>query len=269
MSKYNLTFLVDSNPDSGSSNLRENGSVFDVPMNPPLIIPRNAHNIYLEVKNATVWWSVPNVSELIGNNMFKLRYQGITVQFPIPTGLYSYSDLSVQLQVLISNYSNGAIPEDVIELVALIAENKIAIKINYADVDIDFTIADSVRTLIGFEAQIISVGVAATVPVNIVAENIAEFNSINYFLISAPSLVSRGLNFNSVYKSIIARVPINVSPNSQIQYDPRQTYRIPANELAGCDYSNLTFRLTDDKGLPVDTRTEYWSCLFIIHYEVN
>lgn len=265
MKRSNITLLIDSNPATGSQNLRNNGSTFDVVMVPNLKLPTDAENIYLEVKNATVWWSVPNVSANIGNNRFKITYNAVDYEFTIPDGLYSYSDLSLQIQVQVNNISAGVVPADVISLVVLNAENKIGIKFNYINTSVDFTIVNSVRGILGFNAEVVSSG--GTVPVVQVAQNIANFNTINYFLVSAPTLLSSGLSFNSIYNSIIARIPINVPPNSQIQYDPRQTYKISANELAGINLSALTFNLTDDSGRFVDTRGEYWSVMFTIHYE--
>ncbi len=150
---------------------------------------------------------------------------------------------------------------------------KVVIRFNYATTQIDFrdaTSSTNFRELLGFESELVPSAGLTTGVEFVVAENIAQFNNIEYFLIKCPTLCSRGLNFNSIYSGIIARVLIDdVAPNSQIAFDPRQTYKIPCNEISGGDFTQISFILADNNDNIIDTRGEKWSVLFQLHYQVH
>lgn len=261
--KYNYTLLVSSNPATGAINISDDGSTFSVEMDRPLHIPKEASNIYVEVLNAEIWWNIPNIK--IGvNDQFKITHLAVDYTITIPQGLYDVNTLNAKLNVLIFN-ATGV--EDLIELIPDTSESKIIIQYNFATTQVDFTIANSLREILGFNSSLVPL-VPTTGQQFEIAPNVANFNQVNYFLIKAPTLLSRGLNFNSVYSGIIARVLINVAPNSQILYDPQNAYKISANELAGIDLTTLNFVLTDDQNRNVETQGEFWSMIFYIHYEV-
>lgn len=265
--KYKITFLADSNPTTGGSNLREKGSVFDVVLDRPMIIPRKADNISLVVKNASIWWTVPNIGPDLGNNVFIYTKNNIEYRLELGEGLYSLTDLDETISLELQAQSEGAITADEIRFEPVTAENKVAIILTEDGASVDFTQENSLRFILGFEAEVLTKTNAGADEV-FIGENVAAFNTISYFLIACPTLLSRGLNFNSSYRGIMARVPIDVSPGSLINYDPRQSYAISANELAGGDFTRLTFQLLDNSFNMVNTLGEYWSVLFEITYEI-
>lgn len=278
MSKL-LTFLASSRVDNPNVLVRNQGASFDITLDRPIIIPQNAKDIYLEVKNATIWWSVPNIEEGVNNILTLLFDRGggdglETFRLEIPTGLYDVTNLSNKIGQLLNDLNVDQalapqIPLDLIKLLSDTSENKIVIEFNYVDTRIDFTVAKSINFILGFEERFVPEGgLTAIVPDFETGDVIAAFNTVDYFLISCPSLANYGLNFNSVYNSIIARVLIDVPPNSQINYDPRQTYLINVDSIAGNILHALTFNLLDDKGNLVNTRGEEWSVLFTIRYKL-
>lgn len=278
MSKL-LTFLASSRSANPNVEVRNQGASFDITLDRPIIIPEHAKDIYLEVKNATIWWSVPNIVEGV-NNILTIKFDRgggaflETFTLEIPTGLYDVTNLSNKIAQLINDLNvDGAlmpqIPLDLLKLLSDSAENKIVIEFNYPDTQLDFTVGKSINVILGFNERLVPAGgVTLIVPDFETGDVIAAFNTIDYFLISCPSLANYGLNFNSVYNSLIARVLIDVAPNSQINYDPRQTYLINVDSIAGNVFHALTFNLLDDKGNLVNTRGEEWSVLFTIRYNL-
>ena len=182
MIKYNIPMLASSDPDSGAKNISSDGSTFQIILDRPLTIPQNAHNIYLEAKNATVWWTVPNIIKGL-NDKFYIEHLGTPYVTTIPEGLYGVTDLSNKISSLLFNLG---LPIDLIELLPDTAENKVVIQFNYAGTQIDFqdnTALNNFRELLGFDSKLVPV--PATIASEFVtADNIAAFNTINYFLIS-------------------------------------------------------------------------------------
>ena len=66
----------------------------------------------------------------------------------------------------------------------------------------------------------------------------------------------------------MCRVDVRGNINTKIEYDPNQVPVIPAPELRGIDMSSLSFQLVNQENELVDTRGEYWSVIFEIHYDM-
>lgn len=262
---YNIPFLA----SATSSNTTNNGGVINIELDRPLIVPNGADNIYIEVKNATIWNNVPNIVAGV-NDQFIIEFATTVHTVTIPEGIYTVSTLTDKINIILNN--DGVSVVDLIKLIPDDSEGKIVIRFNYATTQIDFrdaTSSTNFRELLGYNSELVPSVLTVGVEFDI-ADNIAQFNNLEYFLIKCPTLCSRGLNFNSVYSGIIARVLIeNVAPNSQITYDPRQTYKIPCNEIHGGDFTSISFILTDNNDNIINTKGELWSVLFMLHFETH
>lgn len=267
---YVLTYSFDSNPNTGAVNRNALGSEFSVDLETPLIVPKEAENINVKVKNANVWFVTPNITLGI-NSKFSLTYNAINYTIDVPTGLYDVDTLSARIQTQLNIASAGVTPVDIIQLLPDIALNSVVIQINYYNVDIDFrdnTVPNNIRGILGFGSVLINGPVAGVLPTYFEGAETARFNNTDYYLIKSSSLVTRGLSINSTYDGILARIDINVSVNSKIVYDPRQVPEIPAPELRGIDLSTLSFQLTNQLNELVDTRGENYNITFEIHYDL-
>ena len=270
-----ITFLADSDPANGASNINSTGSEFTIDLETPLIIPKNAKNCNIVTKRAIVWFVTPNIT-LGKNSKFRLTYDGNTYTIDIPTGLYDVDTLSSKIQAELNLASNGVVPVDIIQLLPDIAENKVLIQFNYYNTLVDFRddqVPNNVRGVLGFNSKLITgyTDPPGTDPIPFYEEGdtVARFNATDYYLIKCTNLVTRGLCRNDRYFGILAEVDVDVSVNSKIVYDPRQIPIIPAPELRGVDLSSLTFQLVNQNNQLVDTRGEYWRILFEIHYDVE
>ncbi len=263
--EYHLPILVSSDEKQGAENVTSDGSSFEIYFERPIIIPHKAKNVYITVQEATVWNVVANIITNV-NDRFELSYFDgfITVAFnvQIPQGLYDLPNLDDTLNRL---FVNAGSPSNLITLVADSATGKVVIDINVLAPEtilLDFTISNSVRDIIGFNSQIIA---AQSGPVGVVSDNVARFNTIDYFLIHT-SIVGRGLRIGDSYNNTIAQVLIDSVPGNQIISRPFNPPQIPSQEIAGNKISSAQFWLTDQSNNRVDTNGEFFSARMVIHY---
>lgn len=264
-----ISFIVNSNPASGAINLSNNGSQFQVQLEEPLVIPKDAMNINLSVEEATVWWTVPNISASIGNNQMYITGQpqsgGAPQQYIITLedGLYDLSGLEQAIHREL--YSAGAThtPSPLISLTADEATQRVGIIFNYNDVSVDFTPTNTPREILGFDSR--NIGPFILFPHTELGDSVARFNQINSFLIHS-DLVGRGIRINNKYNQTISQVLIDVPAGSQIISQPRHPSKCNAPELADRKISQFRMWLTDENDNLVDTNGEYWSVRMVLHY---
>lgn len=268
-----LSFVVSSDTSQGAINKSADGSTFEVQLDEALNIPRDAVNVNLAVEEATVWWTVPNILTGVNDTMYVFGDDNQAIPVPqlfvitIPKGLYDLTllnnSIQFQLEAAGARVLSGTTPLPLISLFADNATQKVAIRFNYTNVYVDFSPFGTPREILGFDA--IQYGPFAGAPLNQLAPNVAQFNTVDYFLIAC-DLVSRGIRFNNRYNQIISQVLIDVAPGSQIVSTPFNPSRVAVNELAGAKRSNLRFRLTDNLLRPVDTNGEDWTARIVIRY---
>lgn len=268
-----ISIVVTSDTTQGAINKSTDGSSFEVQLDEALEIPKDAVNISLTVEEATVWWTVPNIITGINDTLYIFGDDNQAVPVPqlfvitIPKGLYDLSllnnSIQSQLELAGARVLDGVNPLPLISLFADNSTQKVIIRFNYTNVYVDFAPTGTPRILLGFDA--VQYGPFAGAPINELAPNVAEFNTVDYFLI-ASDLVSRGIRFNNRYNQIVSQVLIDVAPGSQIVSTPFNPSRVNVNELAGAKRSNLRFRLTDNLLRPVDTNGEDWTARIVIRY---
>ena len=77
---------------------------------PPLVIPKNAVNPYVEVLSSQIWWNSPNINST--NNTLNFTLGGIARQWVADTGLYSVDDIRIApLSMLLDKMSSDQIKE--------------------------------------------------------------------------------------------------------------------------------------------------------------
>jgi hypothetical protein len=262
--KFFISRDFNSDPQAGAQNISDLGSSFDVFLNPPLHIPHKAKNIYLIVDSATIWYNTPNINEGANNN-FRIIYDSTTYDIVLPTGLYTVDSLSNKIRFALSNQG---LPEDLIVLFGDISEDKAVIEFNYPDTQIDFTINNSIRDILGFDSRFVPLAPTVNVPLFETGDTVAKFNNIEFYYIKS-SLLSRGLATNSDYSGILAKILIDVDVGSQIKHKPFKNFYISASELTGANLTRINFQLTDDKNQLINTREQPFSITFQIQYEVD
>ena len=259
MISLDIPFLADS---SSGQQVSADGSRFQIQLDDPLQIPNNALSCYVSVQESTIWNTVPNILSGVNNHFYIDEGAGF-VDVTIPQGLYDLPSLESACD---REYVSLGGTTGLFAFVGDDSTQKVIIQINVAGVQIDLTQADTFRDIIGFDSQLVpaapSVGYYTQS-----AENVANFNTINYFLIHS-DLVSEGIRFNNSYDQIIAKVSITTPPGSLIVDTPNVPPRSPASNLIGITKNVIRFRLTDQNGAAVNTAGESWSCRIQIEYSM-
>ena len=265
------TILVSSDPELGAFNISPDGSRFEINLEDPIAVPKEAVNCTVTVEESTVWWTVPNIITGVNDKLYVYGDDNQLVPVPqlftltIPQGLYDLNGINTAILTQLEQQGARTNPSPLINLIADNNTQKVIIRFNYTNVYVDFSQPNTFKDILGFEANIY--GPFAVVPTNVLADNVAAFNTINYFLISS-DLVNKGLRFNNTYAGIITQVLITASPGSQIVSTPFNPSRIQSEELIGAKRTNIRFNLTDDRLRPVNTNGEYFSCRIVIKYMI-
>ena len=133
MIQYNQSYIFSSAPENGAKNRSATGDSFQVQLSQPITLPREAQNATLEVVQADIWNTVPNISLLKGNNKFRfsvgeiVSLETITMQ----DGLYSVGALN---SFLSRELVGLGYPADLINLVGDGATQKIIITFSQEDI---------------------------------------------------------------------------------------------------------------------------------------
>jgi hypothetical protein len=262
-----ISIIVSSNPDLGAVNRSPDGSYFEIQLQDSIQIPENALNCTLAVEESSIWWVIPNIITGINDKMYitgpdtsNVIQNYIVV---IPQGLYDLNGLNQAILRDLDNQGAKIDPDPLIVMTPDEPTQKVEIRFSYSTVEIDFTQNDTPRDILGFNSQIL--GPYGVAPQIILADNIASFNQVNYFLIHS-DLTDKGIRFNNNYNQTISQVLIDVSPGSQIVNKPYNPSKIPIQQLAGGKRSNIRMWLTDDSNRRVNTNSEYWTARLVIRY---
>ena len=267
MVSHEISLLVSSDPSSGAKNISPDGSRFEVQLEDPIHIPKEALNITVDVEESTVWWVVPNII-LNTNDKLYLNVPNVADVITayivtVPQGLYDLNGLNNAVLRELQNAGAKITPSPTITFGADAATQKVVLTLNYIGSSIDFTPNNTFRNILGFNPQIIGPTIIA--PYSQIADITASFNQVNYFLIHS-DLTSKGIRFNNNYNQTISQVLIDVAPGSQIVSKPFNPARISCPELADGSRKILRFWLTDDKNREINTNNEYWTARISLRY---
>jgi len=262
-----ISMIVSSDPNAGAVNRSSDGSYFEIQLQDGLQLPAEALNVNIAVEEATIWWVVPNIITGENDTMYITGPDTLDVVqnyvVVIPQGLYDLSGINQAILRDLENQGAKIDPDPLITLTPDEPTQKVELRFDYATVSIDFTQANTPRNILGFNSAVL--GPYAGAPINVLADNIAQFNQVNYFLLHS-DLTNKGIRFNNNYNQTVSQVLIDVSPGSQIVSRPFNPAKISAPELAGAKRTNLRIWLTDDQDRRVNTNGEYFTARIVIHY---
>lgn len=259
-----FTMSLNSDPATGAIPLGTSGAVFSVDLNSPLAFDRTTTtHVEAAVIQAAIWNTSPNVSADFQNNQFTFTTSSApagTYTFTFPQGLYSLSGISSFISTQLVNLG---LPSGLFQFTGDDATQRVVITFLLAGDSINFSAANSIGSVLGFAAAII---VAPVANYSIYGTNTANLNRNNSYRIRG-TLVSGGIQVNAIAGGVIAQVPIDQSPGSQINYQPQNSLWFGAGELIGTGKQSLQFYLENEKGESTPTGGEYWS--FAVQFRVT
>jgi len=259
-----LSYTFSSNTSTGATNIQNNGASFSVALNSPIYIPKGTIDCSVEVLQAEVWNTSPNIAAEFGNNLLSFTYSGVSYDFIIPDGLYGLTDLNTTISRLLAN---AALPSNLFLLSGDQSTQKTVITYTLSGVRIDFTVANSIRTVLGFDSRLSPLAGNSTAGQSEFSDNTAVFNRINSFFVRS-SMVNNGLPLNNVGSGIIAAIPITSPPGSQINYSPTNPIPVDASNLPGATLQFISFDLLDQDLRYVNTVGEDYSITLAIKYKI-
>jgi len=262
MLEHSIPVQVSSDPSTGSVNLSPDGSTFDVLFPEPISIPKYARLATVTVDEAQIWNNTPNI--ISGeNDTFKMTSAlAATHTVTVPQGLYNLTSLNNAIYTAL--LADGlADPSSEFEMLGNTATSSVLMRILKIGVEIDFTVANSMRNVLGFNSTVLGPTVVATT--EILGPNQAKFNATDYYVIHS-SITAQGMVQSGQYQSSIAIVPIDVAPGSNITYAPFRPARISIEPLIGTSISRLKFWLTNQSNTLVNTGSEFYSLRMVLHY---
>lgn len=253
-----LSYYFNSAAEAGARVIGSIGNQFEVQLDDPISIPRNALYATLEVVSASIWNTSPNISEDIGNNHFRFSVSGTPYDIEIADGTYGVEELDAYINYFLVNEE---LEPTLIELSA--NESSQRVVMSFSDpttIIIDFTTGDTCRDVLGFDANLVS-----PQETSIFADNEARFNRISSYFIKS-NLLSGGIPQNTRSNGIITGVPITAKIGSLINYAPTNPIRSNADELIGQSKQYITFTLLDQLERDIGTAGESWTLAIVIRY---
>jgi len=267
--KKKFTQFFSSDPSTGAVNVSLDGSSFTINLNHPLAIPQNALDVNLSVIQANVWNVSPNIAAQFNNNVFNFTHLAVNYNIIIPDGLYSLSGLN---SFLSTQFVNLGLPANLITLSGDESTSRTILTfLNSSgpgnDTVVDFTVANSCREILGFDSNVVPTAPQAA-GYNLFSDNTAAFNRVNSFVITS-DIVSMGIPINSLGANVITSIPINVSPGSQITYEPQNPLSFSGMELAGNIKNTFSFQLRDQSLRLTPTAGELFSLVILFEYTIQ
>ena len=254
-----ISYFFSSDQENKAQNVSQDGSQFTVVMDTPIHLPQAAMASTLTVTQASIWNNSYNISASFHNNKITIITGETVINLSIPDGLYSLSGLNAYLA---TQFVNLGLPSNLILISGDDATQKSVITFLNVGDEVDFSVPDSVRAILGFNSRVV---VSQGAGFSEFSDESANFNRVNSYLIRS-NIVSQGIPVNSIGQGIISQIPITVPPGSQINYQPYNPIQVDASELVGMGKNVFTFSLVDQNLRPTPTAGESWNFVLVLNY---
>jgi hypothetical protein len=222
MIRYAKPYIFSSSLNAEARNKTSDGSSFQVYLEQPILIPKEAVYCYLEVQSASIWNTSPNIKTGINDKLYVSDLSG-DLTITIPQGLYDITLLNGEInrQILESGR-----PSDSVVFIGNTATQKTILQLLTIGTEIDFTQPQTIREIVGFDSVVIGASTVANELFD--SQNIASFNQVNFFLVHG-DIIQKGLKFNSKYQQILCDVAITAPAGSLVNYNPQNPPAIVSN----------------------------------------
>lgn len=247
----NIQLLVSSNPESGSSNLSNNGSMCEIRLSPPIHISQE-YKATMRLLKASIWNTIANIDQdLYFNNILVFNNGGVNdLILILPTGLYSVAGLNTAINDFLVN--NG-IQNNACILNGIEATGHISIQFNVNTLRIIWA-TSTIATFLGWTQASPNIG-PGPVGFTYTSPDVANFNSVNTVVIHS-SICTGSYFSNRGGSDIIGSVSLTARPGS-LNYSE---FINPVESLINVrNIDNITFYLTDENNRPINTGGEYFT----------
>ena len=267
MQNKTIPLFAGSATELGAENVPVGRDRFSVQLKKTIQIPPEAYNITLELRQATLWWSVLNIKAGV-NDAFRFLVSGdpsSPYDITLDPGLYDVSALNAAVN---NKLINEGLASGLITITGDSATQKIILTFSAVSQRVEW-VATSFFELCGFNTgQFVPAAGFTTGPYSELAPNVANFSSVSSFLIHT-DLVQNGIPQGNQDHQMIADIPISVAPGSQQIYQPFNPTQININHWRGQSLNSFTVWVTDQINRSLDFNGEDFTVLIIIKYRVD
>ncbi|MGL5715881.1 MAG: hypothetical protein ACRCX2_22880 [Paraclostridium sp.] len=246
----NIQILVSSNPNSGSSNLSNNGSMCELKLSPPIHISQE-YKATMRLLKASIWNTIANIDQtLYNNNRIVFNNGGGDLILNLPTGLYSVAGLNTAINDFLVN--NG-IASGACILNGVEATGNITIQLNVNTLFIKWNLS-TIATFLGWTQASANIGPG---PANFTytSPNSANFNSVNTVVIHS-SICTGSYFSNRGGSDVIGSVSLTARPGS-LNYSE---FINPVESLINVrNIDSIIFYLTDENNRAINTGGEFFT----------
>ena len=191
------------------------------------------------------YYSFPNIDSSNNNFRYSPNNGDDWYDINIPEGSYELDDIGDYIQRIMKENNHYKSATDEYNITLEPNDNTLRTVLNIApDYKIDFTPANSIRTVLGFNAEIYSSGYNE-------AENIVEILSISSLKVTSDIISSSYVN-NSTENVIYSFFP-SVGPGYKIMETPANLVYLPVNLST---ISSIETKLIDQNGKLINMRGE-------------
>jgi len=277
-----VSLITTNDPNTGALNVNPGFSSWSFEVANGLTIPHNARNATLECPQAAVWYS-SHLIKATGPNTINVEVviPPTTYNFAIvyPPGLWSLEALNDELNYQIIEQSGSALTGDYFQIEGVTATGKTRVVFSAATngvkVTLDFTDADTIFDLLGFNQGDLIVNYPGTFPgpppvwpQSRNSPNQATFDSTGAYNFSTNLCGGVGIPTNSTQGNVLAQILIDVSAGSQIIYRPPITCKVDVDHLIGKTINMASFEITNEKGEEVVFSGEVNSFILLLKWLV-
>ena len=231
--------LLTKKPDS-TLTLSSTTSDFTTPLYPPIQI-KPGETWVLGLVSLETYYSFTNITN--SNNAFKYSIDnGDTWKtITLPVGCYEITAINSEIQRLM-------LPDAGIQILPNAVTLGSIVDITNSTYKVDFTVANSIAPVLGFNAVILDSGYN-------ISDNIVNFLPVNSILVNCSIINNSYLN-GSQFPVKYSFFP-NVAPGRKIVKEPNTITYLPINPVY---ISNIRVWLTDQDGNSIDFRGETITC---------
>ena len=271
----------------GAKNIENNGSKFTVyfDSNPFYVGTDTSKNCTIEIINASIWNSNPNISSTFDNNRF-IAYESSQldakilnkIELIIPTGQYDLTGLVAQLGLQWDSFTG--LEADMKTIFSPKESFQNTFSISGSDstqlVSIQFLSADTsimidwkqstIGKILGFTTSSIQRPLALNG--FLTGDLSANFNSINSYYLSS-DMISQGLNINGRYGNVIGIIPITSLPGNLVNFSGNvNNLFVNSDNLLGRRNAKtqITFWLTNERYEALDMNGETFSFTVLVRW---
>lgn len=239
--------------------LTGNTANFITTLSPPIRL--NHNNKYeAALQSISLYNAIPNIDET--NNKFSYSSDGGNTWklITIPMGSYQLETINsvIQYQMTVNNDFDDVNGEYYITISPNMSELKSLIEIKHELYQIDFTIENSIRSILGFTSKILTHNTH-------ISDNLVDIMSVNSVLVNVDIISGCYVNGNQS-PTIYSFSPHIVSPGYFINLTPTPLTYYPVNET---NINSVTVFLTDQDGNRINVREQKVTVAISIREVIN